>query len=423
MGTRVIPAPSRTYIQIPFDSTATACRIRFEIPADKYYNGWMHIAPETDGGFILAGSHYEKGRRRVYSYDTLTEVVDQQDCFAERFGPDGKSIWRKAYILDPGETDFIEAIHPCKAGGFLASANRSDGKGGFTHELLRISKDGALLWQHCCEETGDIYPEETIELDTGSFFAYADAPKLIPAYHPMSAILLRLNDSGRVLSKTNYPYPLENLCYISSQGNADEDPYFEIQTGSEWRGRRELPKQVIVIRRDKTGKRIWNAELSEKSFQDGEVPWLDFHAAADTGKVMLLWTDIDFDREKPDEDGKFEDFRAIKLTRMQPGACWTKSYVLHNYSELYDARKVNGKWRVAGMSVVKVTHLGSGSILHNTSYSEEVGEKLFFIAEFDDEGNVKDVKRFYRGREVKDAWLTDSGIIFNTRNSIFEAEW
>jgi hypothetical protein len=142
--------------------------------------GWQfasRIAPTDDGGFLLAGFSMSSGSRQ------------QADTWLARCTSVGELEWETTFG-DSLHDDYAQSLLPLRDGTYLI------GGIGNGMPLVRVDKDGTVLWRQSLTQP-DVYAADAlIELDDGGFLVAG----LIQITNGRSydAIILRTDAEGRV---------------------------------------------------------------------------------------------------------------------------------------------------------------------------------------------------------------------------------
>jgi len=140
------------------------------------------IQQTTDGGFIVAGSTFSFGN-------------GLSDVWILKLDKDGSLIWQKTY--GGSDSDIANSIQQTTDGGFIvAGSTFSFGNGLSDVWILKLDKDGGLIWQ---KTYGDPYRDEAYSIGLTSDGGYIIAGHTALSLNDINLWVFKIDSSGKML--------------------------------------------------------------------------------------------------------------------------------------------------------------------------------------------------------------------------------
>ena len=187
----------------------------------RYYGGTadeqgVSVVPTSDGGFIV-GAYSTSGTTGNKS----SPNYGSSDYWLIRVGPDGTKLWDKSY--GGTDSDYLHAVIPMPAGGFLLCGDSYSGVGGNKTSprldertysadvwIVRTDADGNKLWEKSYGGTGEErFGAAVPTIDGGIMLGVASASdvtgnKTTLTLGGFDYWLLRLDANGEILWQQSY---------------------------------------------------------------------------------------------------------------------------------------------------------------------------------------------------------------------------
>lgn len=244
------------------------------------------ITATADGNFMIAGSTQSFGSGGT-------------DIYLVKINPSGDTIWTRA--LGGGGLDWANGVvQTPDSGVVLAARTRSFGFGSDDMYLLKISKDGELLWSRVIGDSGIEVADGIVPLSDGSFMVFGNI-NLAHNAGFFDIVLVRISAEGQIYWSK------------SIERNGNDFPYFLRQTsdggyiitGAAYQNINYDP-DIFLLKLDDTGAVSWSKTM-RVSFMNGnegssavyEVPGDGFVVSAnidfptstfDSYNSCLIWT-------------------------------------------------------------------------------------------------------------------------------------